>query len=156
MPPTSSARRPQGTARKAGFTLLEMIVTLAVMSLAVALVLPRAAGALDKTMAQVVLFDFQRQVMALRAEAFREETALELQDGLAPGAAANDDSAVDPELDPRPAHIKLAGGWSYHLSQPMRIEATGACTAVSADIVKDGRTVVRLQGQGEACRFVGA
>lgn len=121
----------------AGFSLLEMLVVLAVMALAMTLVMPSGAVMLDRATAHSVFFDFQRQVSDLRLRAYRNETAVTLEPAPVPG--------VEP--------IRLRTGWSYRLDAPVRISDGGACSAGLATLFRDGRPVMRLRTTGAACRF---
>ena len=60
--------------RKRGYTLLEMLIVLAVMALAIAIVVPRGEAMLDQMTAHAVFFDFQRQMLDLRREAYAAQT----------------------------------------------------------------------------------
>jgi prepilin-type N-terminal cleavage/methylation domain-containing protein len=130
---------PDPGARRAGFSLLEMLVVLAVLALAAAIVLPRGSVMLDRAAAHSVFFDFQRQVSDLRLEAWRTETPLLLTDPAArsPGART----------------IALKGGWTYRLDRTLQISDGGACPPAQAQLLKNGRPVVRLASTDGLCHF---
>jgi prepilin-type N-terminal cleavage/methylation domain-containing protein len=86
MRPTSRTRPESSLPRlrsRAGYSVLEMLVVLAIMALAAALVMPRATLMIDRMTAHAVFFDFQRQVLDLRRQAYAEQTPMVLYDDAA-------------------------------------------------------------------------
>ena len=131
--------RPE-TVGKAGYSVLEMLVVLAIMALGTAIVMPRAATALDRMMTHVVFFELQRDVADLRREAYRHEQAVTV-------AASPDEAAADmPALRMRPS-------WSYRLEQPLRISAGGACPEARVTVLRDSTVVMHLASDDRACHF---
>ncbi len=128
---------------KAGYTLLEMLIVLAVMALAVAIVLPRGEAMLDQMTAHAVFFDFQRQVSDLRREAYASQTGVTVR--------GSDDA--DPSLV-RARAIPLRAGWTYRLTQPIAISDGGACAGGAVVVLKYGRPVMRLAMADRACHFI--
>jgi len=122
-----------------------MILVLSIMSLSVALILPRISTLIDQAQAHTVFFDFQRQVLDLHRDAFHSETALSV--------VSSGNFIDDPQADPVPAEVRLRTPWSYRLDQPMTIDSGGNCSAVTVELIKAGRPVVRLEGHGADCRF---
>lgn len=59
---------------KAGYSVLEVLIVLAIMAMASAIVMPRGLAMLDRVMTHVVFFDLQREVSDLRRDAYRTET----------------------------------------------------------------------------------
>jgi type II secretory pathway pseudopilin PulG len=116
-----------------------MLVVLAILALAVAIVMPRGALMLDRATAHSVFFDFQRQVSDLRLEAYRTETPVTLGDSAAapPGARV----------------IALRSGWSYRLDRPLAIGDGGACPPARAQLLRNGRQVMRLASADGLCHF---
>jgi prepilin-type N-terminal cleavage/methylation domain-containing protein len=129
--------------RKAGYTLLEMLIVLAVMALAVAIVAPRGEAMLDQMTAHAVFFDFQRQVSDLRREAYASQTPTSLR-----GADDRDPSLAAARV------IQLRSGWSYRLTQPIAISAGGACAGGAVEVLKYGLPVMRLAMADRACHFI--
>jgi prepilin-type N-terminal cleavage/methylation domain-containing protein len=137
-----SARR--GVARlKAGFSLMEMLIVLAIMAIAIALVMPRGQAMLDGMTAHAVFFDFQRQMLDLRREAYATET---------PATVKSSDDA-DP-ADAADHLIPLRSQWSYRLERPITVSAGGVCTRAAVEVLKSGRTVMRLTMSDQACHFI--
>jgi len=129
--------------RKRGYTLLEMLIVLAVMALAVAIVVPRGEAMLDQMTAHAVFFDFQRQVSDLRRGAYASQTGVTLR--------GSDDA--DPSLAGART-IPLRAGWTYRLTQPIAIGEGGACAGGNVEIQKYGRPVMHLAMADRACHFV--
>lgn len=146
MRPTSRTRPESSPPRlrsRAGYSVLEMLVVLAIMALAVALVMPRATLMIDRMTAHAVFFDFQRQVLDLRRQAYAEQTPMVLYD----------DAAIAGR-DPRGRVLALRAQWTYRLRRPVRISEGGACQTDAVEVLKAGRPVMRLApGEGQ-CRFI--
>ena len=126
-----------------GYTLIEVLVVLAIMALAVAFIAPRGEAMLDQMTAHAVFFDFQRQVSDLRREAYASQTAVAVR-----GDDDRDPSHADDRL------IPLRSGWSYRLTQPIAISDGGACAGGQVEILKYGRPVMHLAMADRACHFV--
>ncbi len=129
--------------RRAGFSLLEMLVVLALMSLTLLIVVPRGATLTDRVVAHAVFFDFERQLADLRRQAYRKETMVVFQSGPA-GALAGVGSES----------LKLQPGWSYQLNHPVVITAGGACSSAEAEIFHGARLVMRLSAPRTDCKFI--
>jgi prepilin-type N-terminal cleavage/methylation domain-containing protein len=139
---------PQGSATaraKGGFTLLEMLLVLGLTAMAAALIVPRIAVQIDQAAAHSEFLKFQQQVMDLRRQSFHEGQGLRI--------VASGELVDEPEADPPLAEVQLAPGWTYHLSQPIDIDAGGGCSPAEVDLIRGGRVVLRLHGSGASCRF---
>lgn len=131
---------PPRRARR-GFSTLEILIVLAILSLAMAIVLPRGAVMLDRMTTHVVFFEFQQAVSEARLEAFRGERSITL--------------AADPAATDGGARvIALRAPWSYRLDRPLTVSAGGLCEDVTARLFRDDRPVMTLRGQDRACRFI--
>jgi prepilin-type N-terminal cleavage/methylation domain-containing protein len=128
---------------KAGYTLLEMLIVLAIMALAVAIVLPRGEAALDQMTAHAVFFDFQRQLSDLRREAYASQTPVWVRGG--------DDQ--DPR-DTAARVLLLRAGWTYRLDRPIAITAGGLCSPAAVEVLKSGHPVMHLTAADAACHFI--
>jgi len=128
---------------RAGYSLLEMLIVLAIMALAVALTLPRGEAMLDQMTAHAVFFDFQRQLSDLRRESYAAET---------PVIVRGDDD-VDP-ADAGDRLLALRAGWTYRLDRPISISAGGACSAARVEVLRSGRAVMHLTAADTACHFI--
>jgi prepilin-type N-terminal cleavage/methylation domain-containing protein len=140
---------PKGSAAarsKGGFTLLEMLLVLGLTAMAAALIVPRVAVQIDQAAAHSEFLKFQQQVMDLRRQSFHQGQGLEI--------VSSGEFIDDADADPPLAEVKLAEGWTYKLSQPIDIDAAGACTPADVDLIFNGRPRLHLQGQGATCRFL--
>ena len=143
MPRTSSDRR---AGSKAGFTLLELLIVMAIMAFALAVVLPNVRRQLSATAVQTTFFDFQRQATGLRAQAFHENQAL--------GLVSTGEFTDDPDAEPRPAEIQFQiEDWRYEVSAPMTISAGGVCDIVEVDIFQNDNLAAHLESQPD-CHYV--
>jgi prepilin-type N-terminal cleavage/methylation domain-containing protein len=133
----------RGVLAARGYTLLEVLVVLAIMALAVAFIAPRGEAMLDQMTAHAVFFDFQRQVSDLRREAYASQT----------GASLRGSDDADPSLA-RARAIPLRSGWTYRLTQPITISDGGACAGGEVELLKYGRPVMHLAMADRACHFV--
>ena len=133
---------PRARIGRAGFSLIEILVVLAIMALATAIILPNGARLLDQTVAQSVFFDFQRDVLQLRREANRSGSAITL---LSAGAEPKD--ATERTLT-------LREGWGYALTPALVIDEAGACAPGEAILTRNTEPVMRLRVEGADCRFI--
>lgn len=69
--PIRPARPIRPGRSRAGYTLIEVLVVLAIFALSTAIIMPSTARMLDQTTAHAVFFEFQRQMSDLRREANR-------------------------------------------------------------------------------------
>src|SRR5689334_21606241 len=121
---------------KAGFTLLEILLVLSLTAMMAAIAIPRIAGTIDQITAHGEFLKFQQQVLDLRRQSFHEGQGLRL---VSTGDFIDDDTA-----DPPLARVVLGDGWSYQLSQPVDIDAAGACTAADVDLIHAGKPRLHL------------
>ena len=129
--------------RKRGYTLLEMLIVLAVMALAIAIVVPRGEAMLDQMTAHAVFFDFQRQVSDLRRGAYASQTGVMIR--------GSDDT--DPAWRaPGPSRCAPAGA----TASPSRSPSAKAAPAPAATwrFLKYRRPVMHLAMADRACHFV--
>ena len=112
--PTSAANPPseqQGyTAR--GFTLLEVIVVLAIMGMVAAVVAPAAVRGIDSWRRQADMDALGEQVRALPGRARASGKAITI-----------DDDALAAEEPP----LRMAPGWTLSVPEPWQVHANGVC-----------------------------
>lgn len=117
--PTSGTCRPTDR----GFTLLEVIVVLAIMGLVAAVATPSVVRGIDSWRRQAQSDSVMDQLRSLPARARASGRAIELSDA----ALA---SATPP--------LQVEPGWSLAVPEPWTVHANGVC---------DGGTVELHQGQ---------
>ena len=108
MTPMWASFRPD--ARSSGFTLLEVLVVLVIISMAVAVIGPRLQRTYDAVVTSGQRQDVIRQLERLPIIA-RSSQGLDLVAG---SNGLND-------------RLELPDGWSVYPLQPLRVEASGAC-----------------------------
>jgi prepilin-type N-terminal cleavage/methylation domain-containing protein len=114
--------RPSAQAVR-GFTLLELLIVLALISMVAAMVVPRLQGTYDAVVRS-----------GDRAEALRQVERLPLiarDHGRAIVIPAGDPAAIAQLLS-------LPGGWQASAVEPMRIEANGLCHGAELRMAGDG------------------
>jgi prepilin-type N-terminal cleavage/methylation domain-containing protein len=142
-----SKKKPAaGDSRTAGYSLIEMLIVIAIIAITSAIALPRAAGALDQVISHTVFFEFQRQVSALRAEAFRDEKLISI---------VTPDAVTTPSDDQiERVALALRSGWTYELSGPFLISPGASCSNLDVDLVNQKRSIIHLESRGHDCRFI--
>jgi|HubBroStandDraft_5_1064220.scaffolds.fasta_scaffold344535_2 prepilin-type N-terminal cleavage/methylation domain-containing protein len=142
-------------ASKRGYTLLEMLIALAIMGLAAAVILPSGATALDQIVVHTVFFDFQRQVSDLRSAAFAEQRDYALVSSEGSDASSNIVvvGAAKPTRE-RVVNLALRSGWQYRVSRPITISAGGACSDGAVDLISLQRVAAHLETHDGACHFI--
>lgn len=145
-------------ARREGFSLMEILVVLAIFALSAAVIMPSTSRMLDQATSHAVFFEFQEQVSNLRREANRTGVAIRLTEPAPQDAGHNQTSlqvtqSEAPELDP-PRTILLRSPWRYTLAPNLDIAAGGACSAATANLINGDRVVMTLRTSGGDCRFI--
>lgn len=98
--------------RQPGFTLLEMIVVLAILGLATALVAPSALRGIDSWRRQAELDSLLDQLRALPGNARAGGKPIAIT------AAA---------LEAKKAPLRIAGDWTLSVPEPWKVNANGVC-----------------------------
>lgn len=113
MPTSGSSRRNKGRAvRDRGFTLLELLIVLALIGLVAAVVVPGLARTYDAIVGSGERADVARAIEAVPLRVRASGEALKLE----PGDAAAFAALLD-----------LPAGWRVVLEQPLRVERSGLC-----------------------------
>lgn len=141
-----------------GFSLIEILVVLAIMGLGAAVIMPSTSRMLDQTTAHAVFFEFQREVSDLRREASRTGQAIRILDPVAPEAAGilvktSTEAQAEDSFDVSERVLTLRGGWSYSLAPALEIEEGGRCGTASANILHQGAVVMSLRTNDGSCNF---
>ena len=110
----SAANRPTERARAGarGFTLLEVIVVLAIMGMVAAVVAPAAVRGIDSWRRQADMDALGEQVRALPGRARASGKAITI-----------DDDALAAEEPP----LRMAPGWTLSVPEPWQVHANGVC-----------------------------
>lgn len=136
-------RAPLGRepARRSGYSLMEVLVVLAIFALSAAIIMPSTSRMLDQTTAHAVFFEFQRQVSDLRREANRTGEPVRIID---PSMTAAEGDRL----------LELRTSWRYTLAPALEIAEGGGCSSASANLIHQDRVVMTLRTDDGACRFI--
>lgn len=141
-----------GRDRRAGFSLMEILVVLAIFGLSAAVIMPSTSRMLDQATSHAVFFEFQKQVSDYRREANRTGVAIRLVD---PDATVpTTPRTVEAIEDDRTRTVTLRSPWTYTLAPALDIAAGGACSAATANLINGDRIVMTLRTSGGDCRFI--
>lgn len=114
--------------RRLGFTLLEMIVVLAILGLATALVAPSAIRSIDSWRRQSELDSLLDQIRALPGNARATGKAI---------------AVSDEALKAKDAPLRVASDWALSVPKPWRVNANGVCEGGTVEIGNDhGKRIV--------------
>ncbi len=124
-----------------GYSLMEILVVLAIFALSSAIIMPSTSRMLDQTTAHAVFFEFQRQVSDLRREANRTGEPVRI---------------IDPSMTPAEGDrvLELRTSWRYTLAPALDIAEGGGCGSVSANLIHQDRVVMTLRTDDGGCRFI--
>lgn len=126
---------------RGGYTLIEVLVVLAIFALSTAIIMPSTARMLDQTTSHAVFFEFQRQVSDLRREANRTGEPVRIVD---PSMPKTDGDRL----------LELRAPWRYTLAPALDIAEGGGCSTVSANLINQDRVVMTLRTDDGTCRFI--
>lgn len=149
----------------AGFTLLELVVVLALVSLLTIMAVPnlrRLSGAVTRTTERNAILD---RLANLGRQAMLQRRAYLLVGSDAPDAMKKPPPVADPDdEDPSaPAHVSpfeqhepyrmdLPDGWTLHLPAPILVRANGVCLGGEVELSYNGVPDVRLVLEPPYCR----
>lgn len=126
---------------RGGYTLIEVLVVLAIFALSTAIIMPSTARMLDQTTAHAVFFEFQRQMSDLRREANRTGEPLRVVDPSMPKVEGD-------------RLLELRAPWRYTLAPALDIAEGGGCSTASANLINQDRVVMTLRTDDGTCRFI--
>ena len=156
--------RERARASAAGYSLLEVMIVLAILAAASAMAMPGLLTGLDAAMRQTTRLDLAAQLQTLRREAFARArpivvTAGEAVDALQEAGGA---PAVSP---PSPARSATGGardravlilpmGQSLRFEQPLTIAADGSCSLTRLRLLRGARQIAEFTVEAAGCRLV--
>lgn len=116
-----------------GFSLLEVMVSLAILALAVAIVLPSLSASLASASRQAVRADLARQIVEYRLRAHDLSVALVLADPspFVRGEASDKAQALQ-------VHLSLPAGWRYRVRHPIIFSQDSDCSGGDVILEHDG------------------
>lgn len=134
---------------KGGYSLLEIMIVLAIMSVAVSILAPRAGAALDQVVIHTIQFDLQRQVSDQRRRAFVNQTPLELH------IVATGDPSIGPGQSgvTKIALVQIPKGWKASLESRVALGANGQCTATRLHLSSLGKRPIHM-AVTENCKLI--
>lgn len=132
--PTSDTCRSTERRRGAGFTLIEMVVVLAIMALIIGVVAVRVTAMIDSWRARTELDSIQAQFAHLPILARQRGRAI----------------VLPPKSDPDPANqalppaITLPHSWLIRFDHPLRVTAVGFCGGATITLEHGDRRYRRV------------
>ncbi len=150
--PTSPPTNGKNT--RAGFSLIEILVVLAIFAMSAAVIMPSTSRMLDQATSHAVFFEFQKQISDYRREANRTGVALHVAD---PEAASSNGSVVsgsEQANDDLARTVTLRSPWRYTMAPALKIDAGGVCSPATANLINGDRIVMTLRTAQGDCRFI--
>lgn len=136
-----SVREATGRGRaQAGFTLLEMLVVMAIIGLAAATVVPALARVVAAVRHDSEAQDIVDQLGQLAFRAYSSGKAIVLSEAAQKSA--------------RPAIVEVPSGWVLSIAQPIHFNAMGLCDGGNVAIVAPDGDVTSLRLAAPDCAIV--
>ncbi len=129
--PSSTERR-----RVAGFTLLEMVVVLAIMALVAGVAAVRMFSLISSWRERTQLESIEQQIVRLPMLARQRGSDIVLPPPAPPSVAA----PVDIDAPP----LTLPDGWVVHFDRPLRVRASGLCEGARIELEHGDRRYYRI------------
>lgn len=116
------------TKQPGGFSLLEMVVALAIMGLLGALAMPSLQKITERTGFSLDLQDVERQLDALPQIAASQGKALVLNSSVKAENYETYEAYTTPDTAQQPYPVKLPAGWEITVDAPIRYRYDGTCS----------------------------
>lgn len=129
-----------GWSFRRGYSLLEIMIVLAIMSVAVSIMVPRAGAALDQVVVHTIQFDLQRQISDQRRRAFSTQSEL----GLEIQPTSEESVHSDSEAEDLTARVTVPKGWTAELESPVTLYANGQCTPTRLHLSSLGKNPIHM------------
>jgi prepilin-type N-terminal cleavage/methylation domain-containing protein len=142
--PSSTERR-----RAAGFTLLEMVVVLAIMALVTGVAAVRVFSLISSWRERAQLESIEQQIVRLPMLARQRGNDIVLPPPTTSTAdpattSSADDVVVAVALAAEPPPLDLPYGWEVHFDQPLRVRGSGLCEGARIELVHGDRRYARM------------
>lgn len=134
----------------AGYSLIEVMITLAVLALAASVVTPGLSSGMDSASIRSARLQAESAVMAIRRLAIRNDQSIAIApsrdtgSSLDPGRLAR---GAEPKADIA-MRLELPDGWTYTLGSPVRVRPDGTCSSADLDLVREASAPIRLRVSG--------
>ncbi len=144
-----SATFPSSTERRhhaAGFTLLEMVVVLAIMALVAGVAAVRVFALVNSWRERTQLESIEQQFARLPVLARQRGHDIVLPPPAAASVAApgNGDSPAVAPPPAEPPALELPDGWVVHFDRPLRVRGSGLCEGARIELEHGDRRYRRV------------
>ena len=136
--------------RDAGYTLLEMVVVLAILGLATAMVAPATFRTIQSWRDADEVARVLGDLAALPALARHEGREIRLAPDSAPGMVLPARALPPSESEPE-SPLALPEGWRLSVDEPLEVRANGACSGTEGTLTTTRQTI-RLRIESPWCR----
>jgi len=124
-PPTGVCAKSADHASDAGYSLIEMVVSLAILALAASIIMPNAVDMVQRFQAQADMRSIIDQIQSQRQQAISSGQARVLQAGT---------------WEASQTFMDLPAGWRLELDAPLAFSQAGVCQGEGVTIITpDGR-----------------
>ena len=137
--PAGQVDAPRGRAQS-GFTLLEMIVVMAIIGLAAATVVPALGRVVATVRYNGEVQDIANQLGRLAFRAYSSGKPMTLSE--------------DVQKSPKTAIVEMPSGWSLTIVQPIHFNAMGLCDGGSVSIIAPDGDVKSVRLAAPDCAIV--
>ena len=136
---------PAAASKSAGFSLVEVLVTLTVVGLTAMIVIPNLGAGLQSATNHATRQDLARQIVDIRKKAIDDRTSIELAQSSLVSPMTGEDGASLALVFPQ--------GWTYSLDRQIVIGADGDCTGGVIEIARDGAVQGRYVLESGRCEL---